>query len=298
MQIGRVKGTKLLLNPYFLGLLIIYFLAGVILKAAIVFGLVFYHELFHVLTARSLGIRVSEIELLPFGGVARMDDLLELKPELELKVAVAGPLSNLLLLLAMIAARTYGLGSDLFWTSEAVQYLEKANILMLAFNLMPALPLDGGRIYRAFLVPRVGIQESTMLAAGMGKGLALVLSILGLAGLYFELTGLDFFIIAVFMFMATTRERARHWYVFLHSLTRKRQELFARGILAANVLVGEEDALVKDVVSRFIPGKYHLVVVLNRQQQSRGWLDENQLIEGLLTRGYQVPLAVLMEEEQ
>ncbi|HEX3030890.1 MAG TPA: M50 family metallopeptidase [Bacillota bacterium] len=298
MIVGNLKGTRIILNPYFLGLLAVYFLAGVMVKGVLVFALVLYHELCHVITARWLGIRVSEIELLPFGGVARMDEMLELKPELEMRVAWAGPLSNVLLVFLILGGRTYGWGAADFWSSALVQYLEKANILMLAFNLLPALPLDGGRIYRAFLVPRVGLQEGTRLAAGMGRGIALSLIVLGLIGLYLELTGLDFFIIAVFMFMATARERSRHWYVFLHSLTRKRQELVARGLLASNVLVGEEEALIKDAVGRFIPGRYHLLLVLGKQHQTVGWLTENQLLEGLLSKGYDAPLRALLEENQ
>ncbi len=296
MRLGSIGGIKLVLNPYFLALLGLYFLAGVLVKALVVFVLVLYHEIFHTLVARRLGIQVSEIELLPFGGVARMENLLELRPAVELKVALAGPISNALLLLILWCMKTYGIGSEQFWLSDEAGFLVRANILMLAFNLLPALPLDGGRIYRAFLAPRVGIKEATELAASMGKGLAILLGLLGLAGLYFEITGLDFFIIVLFLFIAASKERSQAIYVFLHSLTRKQSELAAKGLLTAQVLAGREDAPVKEVIQLFVPQKYHLVLVLDQKQRMLGMLTEDQLVRGLLEQGYATPLSSLLNQ--
>lgn len=297
MNVGRIAGVQLILNRYFLALLCLYFLAGVLVKALVVFGLVFYHELFHVVTARRLGIKVREIELLPFGGVARMEDLLELRPSVELKVALAGPLSNALLLAILWNLRNFGIGSAEFWLSANIKFLQRANILMLAFNLLPALPLDGGRIYRAYLAPRVGFKEATELAAGMGKGIALILGLLGLGGLYFEITGLDFFIIVLFLFFAASRERAQAHFVFLHSLTRKQHDLADKGVLMAQVLVGQGDAPVKDIIQCFVPRKYHVVLVMDRKWKFLGLLNEHELVTGILEQGYLAPLAGLLKRK-
>ncbi|HEX3030975.1 MAG TPA: site-2 protease family protein [Bacillota bacterium] len=298
MLVARIGGIRVQLNPYFLALLVLYFLAGVLTKALVVFGLVIYHELFHVLTAVRLGVRVTEIELLPFGGVARLDDILELRPAQEMKVAIAGPLANFLLLLALEGGEIYGIGGPELWEGDLIQYLSKANILMLAFNLIPALPLDGGRIYRAYLAPRLGMGEAARLAVGIGRGLALLLVGLGVVGLYFDVTGLDFFIIAIFMFFATGRERRRSWYAFLYALTEKGRELTSRGLLSAQVLVGRSDALLRDVVGLFVMGKYHLVLVLDENNQVAGWFNEDQVVEGLMVGGYGLRLADLLEEQQ
>lgn len=297
MNVGRIAGVQLVLNRYFLALLCLYFLAGVLVKALVVFGLVFYHELFHVLTARRMGIRVREIELLPFGGVAKMEDLLELRPGVEMKVALAGPFSNALLLAVLWSLRIYGIGSEEFWLSANMKFLQRANILMLAFNLLPALPLDGGRIYRSFLAPRVGFAKATELAAGMGRGIAVFLGILGLGGLYFELTGLDFFIIVLFLFIAASRERSQAHYAFLHALTRKQDELADKGVLMAQVLVGQEDAPVKEIIQCFVPRKYHLVVVMDRNRSFLGLLSESELVSGLLEKGYLAPLSSLLSKD-
>lgn len=297
MLVGRLGGIKVQLNPYFLGLLVLYFLAGVLTKALVVFGLVIYHELFHVIAALRMGVRVTDIELLPFGGVARMDDILELRPRQEMKIAIAGPLANFLLLLVLEGCRIYGMGAREFWDGELVQYVTKANILMLAFNLIPALPLDGGRIYRAYLAPRLGMGEASRLAVGMGRGLAILLVCLGVAGLYFEITGLDFFVIAIFMFFAAARERKRSWYTFLYALTAKGRELSAKGVLGAQLLVGRGDALLRDVVRLFVMGKYHLVIVLDENNRVAGWFNEDQVVEGLTVGGYGQTLADLLAEQ-
>lgn len=298
MLVGRLGGVKVQLNPYFLGLLVLYFLAGVLSKALVVFGLVIYHELFHVMVALRMGVRVTDIELLPFGGVARMDDILELRPRQEMKIAIAGPLANFLLLLVLEGGRIYGLGGRELWEGELLQYVTRANILMLAFNLIPALPLDGGRIYRAYLAPRLGMGEAARVAVGMGRGLALLLVGLGVVGLYYEITGLDFFIIAIFMFFAASRERKRSWYAFLYALTAKGRELSSRGVLGAHVLVGRGNALLRDVVGLFVMGKYHLVIVLDYRNRVVGMLNEDQVVEGLTGGGYGQILADLLEAEE
>lgn len=297
MKIGRLFGVRLRLNGWFLALMVLYFLGGVLTKALTVFCLVLFHEIFHVVAARRLGVSVREIELLPFGGVARLDDLLELRPEVEMKVALAGPFSNVLLVLACWGLRSYGIGGEEFWNSADIKTVEQANILMLAFNLLPALPLDGGRIYRAFLAPRVGFQQATELAAGMGRGIAVLLGLFGLAGLYFSVTGLDFFIIVLFLFAAAAREHSQAIYGFLHALTRKQGELLEQGALMAQVLVGRTDTPVKDLIRLFIPRKFHLIVVVDREWSPLGFINEQELVAGLLKHGYKIPLGRLLQKE-
>ena len=94
MKLGTIYGIRLIINDYFLLLLLGYALLGVLGQVLIIFGLVLYHETAHVLAARRYGIKVREVELLPFGGVARLEQMLEAKPSVEIRVALAGPLSN------------------------------------------------------------------------------------------------------------------------------------------------------------------------------------------------------------
>lgn len=148
------------------------------------------HELGHALTARRFNIATKKITLLPIGGVASLEKMPE-KPGQELLVALAGPAVNVviaLLLLLVVPLRTYlsmdAENLEVLLTAPSVNtllfYLLIANIMLVAFNLIPAFPMDGGRVLRALLAFRMSRTKATEIAATLGQTLAVVFFVLGL----------------------------------------------------------------------------------------------------------------------
>src|SRR5688572_6438823 len=176
---------------------------GVAFVLALFFCVVL-HELGHALAARRYGIRTRDIILLPIGGVARLEKMPDL-PSQELVVALAGPAVNV-----VIAAILFGIillkqstsalldvqllqGSPLirlFWT----------NIFLVFFNLIPAFPMDGGRILRALLTVKQGRARATAVAAKIGQTIAILFGIMGLFGNPFLI------FIAIFVFLGAQAE--------------------------------------------------------------------------------------------
>jgi Zn-dependent protease/predicted transcriptional regulator len=198
-KIGRFAGIDLYVHATFflliLWVVILHWLEGRTVQA-VVSGLVFIfvlfacvvlHEFGHALTARRYGYPTKDIVLLPIGGVSRFERMPD-KPWQEFWVSVAGPAVNL-----MIAAILYGyLFVSSGWkpvsglSMTTGPFLERAlmaNVALALFNLIPAFPMDGGRVLRALLATRMDHVHATQVAASVGQGLALVF---GLIGLFFN----------------------------------------------------------------------------------------------------------------
>ena len=184
----------------------------------LLFGCVTLHELGHALIALRLNVRVKNIILLPIGGLVQMQSLPE-KPFHEMLIAAAGPLVNLAITMGLIPfafifseeALLIGFMASPGTVLDAVMqsffqqgallgliiFLLLANAILFVFNLIPAFPMDGGRIVRAILALFLPHSSATRIAVGMGQSIA-VLLILG--AIYFRNPGL--FFVAIFVFIA------------------------------------------------------------------------------------------------
>lgn len=216
-KIGRLAGIDLYIHWSFYLLLgwvaLAHLLAGdglltaltEVLFIGLLFGIVVLHELGHALAARRFGIGTRDITLLPIGGVAHLERIPE-EPRKELVIALAGPAVNLalalLLLPAVVSIRGWqSLDTVSMLDGDFLIRLWWVNLGLILFNLLPAFPLDGGRVLRALLAYRFEYVRATQLAAGIGQVLAVLLGLLGL------LSGnLLLILVAVFIGLAAAAE--------------------------------------------------------------------------------------------
>ncbi len=171
----------------------------------LLFACVVLHEFGHALAARAYGIRTPDITLLPIGGVARLERMPE-NPWQELVVALAGPAVNVVIAfgLFVVMGRFLGFG-DLESVGEGraelLASLFMVNVMLVVFNLVPAFPMDGGRVLRALLATRLKHARATRIAAGIGQGVAVLFAVLGVAAGHPLLL-----LIAVFVFFGARQE--------------------------------------------------------------------------------------------
>ncbi|WP_292518800.1 CBS domain-containing protein [Methanoculleus sp.] len=182
-------------NPYIL---------GIVVSLGLFVG-VFIHELAHSLIARARGIEIHSITLLILGGVSQMEETMP-DPKVELPMALAGPLTSLAVGV-ISSALVYvfdaviadpGIAGVLVFTFG---YLGLLNVLLFGFNLLPAFPMDGGRVLRAWLARRMPLARATRIAADVGKAFAVLFGIVGLL-----LLNPILIIIAFFIYIGANQE--------------------------------------------------------------------------------------------
>jgi Zn-dependent protease len=209
-KLGRVAGIDVYLNPSFLLILAYGASQGGTLGALIVlaaFGCVLLHEFGHALMARRFGIETEDITLYLIGGVARLRRMPR-SPGAELAIALAGPAVNFAIAGALTLGLALGLfggaGGELSLLGEFALTLRTINLVLGGFNLIPAFPMDGGRVLRALLSGWLGRARATLIAAALGRGLALFF------GLYQLVQGnLVAVLLALFVYFAAGAELSR-----------------------------------------------------------------------------------------
>lgn len=223
-SLGRIAGIEIRMHATFLLLLawiaILQYQYGGPRSAVLgvffilaLFASVVLHELGHALTARRFGVGTREITLLPIGGIAQLERMPR-EPRHELLIALAGPAVTIVIAvvtwLIMLAAGLHPVLLASFRNATVdAPFLERfldANIILAAFNLIPAFPMDGGRVLRAALAMRMPYTRATEIAASIGKAFALVL---GIAGLFGPSPNFWWVFIALFIWLGAAAEASQ-----------------------------------------------------------------------------------------
>ena len=291
MQLLNVFGVSIRVHPTFLLVLVVYGVLGLVAQALLVFALVFGHELAHLLTARAYGFKVVGLELFPFGGAAYCDDLFEGRKLEESVMALAGPAFNIVLLFIGQALRWEGM-----WTGALSDDFVRYNVWLAGFNLVPVLPLDGGRVMRAFCAGSFGFVRTTKFLAKAGQGLGVLLALYGVIlwgrGQFTE-GSLTFIILGGFFWLAGSKEISVAHITFLRQLTRKKEELMKKGLMRSFWLTVHSKTPLVRIVEEFTPDRYAMVSLTDEKMDLNKILTETEVVEGMLREGIRFPVGKL-----
>ncbi len=214
LNIGKVAGTVIRVHITFLLFLAWIFAASYASGGAatawdslifllLLFLCVLLHEFGHIFTARAFGVPTPYVTLLPIGGVAQLERIPE-EPRQEFLIAIAGPLVNVVITIVLVVAGAHlqssaaaGLDNTQF---SLIDRLAAVNLFLALFNLIPAFPMDGGRVLRAALASRLGYVRATEIAAAIGQFVAFALGFIGL--MYNPVL----IFIAIFVYLAASSE--------------------------------------------------------------------------------------------
>ncbi|MGH7586060.1 MAG: site-2 protease family protein [Gemmatimonadales bacterium] len=242
------------------------------------FGCVLLHEFGHILMARHFGVKTPEVILLPIGGLARLERIPE-EPKQELLIAIAGPAVTLLLAL-IFAAIVHLAGQPLrpargmpeTWPLPLSLWV--VNVGLLIFNLIPAFPMDGGRVLRAALASRLGLGRATRIAANAGQLFAMVFGLWGLFHGELLLVLVAFFIYAGAGAEAQAVEA----------------RLAGRGLTVSSMMITRFETLpvhapLQRAAELLLSGDQREFPVVDNFGRLEGLLTRENLIRGLSTRG-------------
>lgn len=284
IQIARISRIPLRIHLTFVLLLAWIFLAGgkdfqVVLLIVLVFACVVLHEFGHALVAQKFGIQTRDITLYPIGGVAMLQG--RPKPLQEFWIALAGPAVNVVIAagLSIYLYATHGhlptFAMGLDPNGSLVENLWRANVWLPLFNMIPAFPMDGGRVLRAFLgffLPEV---RATQIAAGIGQLLAFGLGSWGLMG---QPPNLILIVIAFFVFMGASQEVQTS--VGLSLVAGKK----VRDAMATRFRTMESGASMDEAAKALLSGSQHDFPVVAGEEVI-GLLSRTDIARGLATDG-------------
>lgn len=299
-KIGRIAGIDVFIHATFLLILAwVGFvnwqqtgtlegtLQGVIFLL-LLFGFVVLHEYGHALTARRYGIQTRDITLYPIGGVARLERMPD-KPIQELWVALAGPAVNLFIAVILFAWLTLSntlepLASLSMTSGSFIERLMMVNLVLLLFNLIPAFPMDGGRVLRALLALRLEYPRATRIAASIGQGMAVLLGLIGLFSNPFLL------FIAFFVWVGASQE---------NSIVQMKSAL--GGIPVARVTITDYQSLApQDTLGRtvdLILSGSQAYFPVEENNQVVGVLTRNEILAAVSGRDRYTPVAAIMRRD-
>ena len=246
------------------------------------FGCVVLHEYGHALTARKYGIKTRDITLYPIGGVARLERMPE-KPIEELWVALMGPAVNVVIAAGLFAylllsQNLVPLNELTVASGSFAERLMTVNLSLVLFNLIPAFPMDGGRVLRALLAMRMEYVRATQIAANIGQGMAFLLGFIGLFSNPFLL------FIAFFVWIGASQEA---------SMVQVKNSVsgipVTRAMLTDFKTLSPRDNL-SQVVGLILAGSQHDFPVVDANGKVAGILDRDAFMMALTRHGQSAPV--------
>jgi Zn-dependent protease/CBS domain-containing protein len=300
LRIARVAGTEIRIHVTFL-----LFLAWIgfayyqeygaaaaaegVLFITLLFACVALHELGHATAARAFGIPTPDITLLPIGGVARLQRMPD-KPLQEIVVALAGPAVNVLIALVLVVGAGASIGlSHLQHVAgrpgDLLDRLATVNVGLVVFNLIPAFPMDGGRVLRALVATQTSYGRATRIAAGIGQAFAFLFGFVGLFG------NPMLIFIALFLYLGASQEAA------VAGLKDLAGWMTVSDAMVTEVMPLDLEATIGEAVEALLRTSQHEFPVVDAAGRVYGILTRDDMIRGLRDGGPELPVAAVMRRD-
>lgn len=262
------------LNKFFIPYIILLIVIGFRGELLISFVLVVLHELVHYGTAVFFGFSGFDIKILPIGAVLRLRDLDEATPMEDLLISLSGPVFNLIL-----AAACYIIST--LYPGNIMNFLVKSNLALGLFNLVPAFPLDGGRVLRDILSTKIIYRRANEITVKVSifLGYCILCSFVFL--LVLGIPDYNTAIIGAFVIISSYKEKERIVYIIMGDIIRKRSKFIARKYIENKSISIYYKGDLINVLSIMDKNKYNIFTVLDDEMAVMDVLYEEDIVQGL-----------------
>lgn len=258
------------LIPYIALILIIGFKSKMLMG----FVIIIIHEFIHLITARVLGFSGFTVEILPIGAVLKLKDLEEATPKEDLIISVSGPLGNFIISLACIAI-------NYFYKSDFLTLMINYNLVIGIFNLIPAFPLDGGRILRDIFATRLIYKKANEIALRISISIGYIFLLSFFTSLFMGIPNLNLLLIAIFILVISYREKRRIAYIIMGYIIKKKEKLTKRGYIENKSISVYYKLSLLQVLELVDKNKYNVFTILDEEMNVMDIIYEEEILNAI-----------------
>ncbi len=266
-------------------LLLIAWFGGGFYTMLTAYAVVSVHELFHLFAALLVRERVGSIIVMPFGMTLRLSARIIRHTGKEIFIALSGPFANcLMLIIAKIISTFYPSPP----VSLSLFYL--LNLSVMALNLLPCLPLDGGRVLRAVLTKAYGFLFAASFLRKISRIITAILMTFGVLLLMISRLNISLLMVASFLALYMTEEKKRNDYILMQEMLYVKEKLRKRGQMRCRTVSALFSLPAKDVFKAFSYDCYCIIHVLDEEQRYLRTITEAELVDSIVKKGWKICL--------
>lgn len=249
---------------------------------------VFLHELAHYIAAKKLKIEISSMVIMPFGITIRIKNIFIKKPVYEILISVAGPLfSGIIAILACFI--------NINFKAIDISFFIYANLAICIVNLLPVLPLDGGRILRATLTNQIGFLRAAKTSIRISRVIIVILALVAIFVLFVSKLNMSVVLIVSFLTFNMTLEHKYNTLIIMRQLANSPQKLKNEGIMPLRHLIALKSVKAKDLTANLSYNHFYIIEVVDEGVHCIGRITESELIEGMVKLGSNADLSQILQ---